>query len=113
MRALTGNEIRQGVRGRWLSKNQPLPVHGVSIDSRTATKNDLFVAIKGDKFDGHDYISDAAAAGCTVAIVEYAKKPPEEVLQLFPAGVIGVEDSHSALMDLGGYYRSIMPAMVV
>ena len=113
MRALTGNEIRQGVRGRWLSKNRPLPVHGVSIDSRTAGKDDLFIAIKGDKFDGHDYIQAAAAAGCTAAIVEYDKKPSKEILELFPAGVIGVENSRAALMDLGGYYRSILPATVV
>ena len=113
MRSLTGNEIRQGVRGRWLSKNRPLPVQGVSIDSRTAGKDDLFVAIKGDKFDGHDYIHDAAAAGCTAAIVEYDKKPSEEIMDLFPAGVIGVENSRDALMGLAGYYRSIIPATIV
>jgi len=113
MRALTGNEIRQGVRGRWLSQNQPLSIRGVSIDSRTAGADDLFVAIKGDKFDGHDHIQAAAAAGCIAAIVEYDKKPAEEIMQLFPAGVIGVENSRSALMDLAGYYRSIISATVV
>jgi UDP-N-acetylmuramoyl-tripeptide--D-alanyl-D-alanine ligase len=113
MRALTGNEIRQGVRGRWLSPNRPLSVRGVTIDSRTASADDLFVAIKGDKFDGHDYLEAAAAAGCTAAIVEYGKKPSDEIMQLFPAGVVGVEDSCSALMDLGGYYRSVIPATVV
>ncbi|MCK5113420.1 MAG: UDP-N-acetylmuramoyl-tripeptide--D-alanyl-D-alanine ligase [Phycisphaerae bacterium] len=113
MRALTGNEIRQGVRGRWLSKNSPLPVHGVAIDSRTAGQDDLFVAIKGDKFDGHDYLEAAAAAGCIAAVIEYAKQPSDEIMQLFSAGVFGVEDSRTALMDLAGYYRSIIPATIV
>ncbi|MBC7134678.1 MAG: UDP-N-acetylmuramoylalanyl-D-glutamyl-2, 6-diaminopimelate--D-alanyl-D-alanine ligase, partial [Oceanibaculum nanhaiense] len=32
---------------------------GVSIDSRTVAEGDLFVALKGDAFDGHDYAGDA------------------------------------------------------
>ena len=34
-------------------------VWGVSIDDRTIKKGDLFIALKGDKFDGHDFIENA------------------------------------------------------
>jgi UDP-N-acetylmuramoyl-tripeptide--D-alanyl-D-alanine ligase len=44
-------------------------LNGVSIDSRTISEGDIFVAIRGDKMDGHDYVAKALAAGAGVAIV--------------------------------------------
>ncbi|MGH6940479.1 Mur ligase domain-containing protein, partial [Hypericibacter sp.] len=41
---------------------------GVSIDSRTVEAGDLFVALKGPSFDGHDYIARALAAGAVAAL---------------------------------------------
>ena len=48
---------------------------GVSIDSRTAAPGDLFIAIAGPHFDGHDYVAAALAAGCAAAMV--ARRPDE------------------------------------
>jgi UDP-N-acetylmuramoyl-tripeptide--D-alanyl-D-alanine ligase len=42
---------------------------GVSIDSRSVAKDDIFVAIKGDKMDGHDFVPAAIAQGAGIAIV--------------------------------------------
>ena len=42
---------------------------GVSTDSRSLAPGDLFVAIKGDKFDGHDFVSQAFGRGAAAAIV--------------------------------------------
>ncbi|MGH6960555.1 MAG: Mur ligase domain-containing protein, partial [Dongiaceae bacterium] len=41
---------------------------GVSIDSRTMRRGDLFVALAGPNFDGHDFIGAALAAGAAAAI---------------------------------------------
>ncbi|MBN1553193.1 MAG: UDP-N-acetylmuramoyl-tripeptide--D-alanyl-D-alanine ligase [Phycisphaerae bacterium] len=112
-RALTGNELRQAIRGRWLSRNEPIPIRGVSIDSRTAQRDDVFVAIRGETFDGHDYLADAARAGCIAAVVDLKRAPTPEILRMFPAGVVGVGDTRDALLDLGGYYRSVIPATIV
>ena len=60
----------------------PAPVFGgVSIDSRSVAKGDIFVAIKGDKMDGHDFVPGAIANGAGIAIVsrvsgEWAKDLP-------------------------------------
>ncbi|MHA1539882.1 MAG: UDP-N-acetylmuramoyl-tripeptide--D-alanyl-D-alanine ligase [Alphaproteobacteria bacterium] len=43
---------------------------GVSIDSRTVKEGDLFIAIKGENFDGHDYVKKAFEQGAVAAIVE-------------------------------------------
>lgn len=45
------------------------PMNGVSIDSRSVAMGDIFVAIKGDKMDGHDYVAGALKAGAGVAVV--------------------------------------------
>ena len=63
---------------------------GVSIDSRAVAKGQLFVALTGPRFDGHDYLNEVAAKGAVAALVE--REVPErdtEVYPLFelPAGV--------------------------
>lgn len=46
------------------------PIAGVSIDSRTLTPGDLFVALRGERFDGHGFVEMAFAAGAAGAVVE-------------------------------------------
>jgi UDP-N-acetylmuramoyl-tripeptide--D-alanyl-D-alanine ligase len=45
-------------------------VSGVSIDTRSLRPGDLFVALRGERFDGHDYVEAALAAGACGAVVE-------------------------------------------
>jgi UDP-N-acetylmuramoyl-tripeptide--D-alanyl-D-alanine ligase len=49
-----------------------VPVEGVSIDSRRVQSGDLFVALKGERFDGHDFLGQAFAAGAIGAVVDAA-----------------------------------------
>ena len=44
--------------------------HGVSIDSRTISPNDIFIALHGKDFDGHNYINEAIDKGVKVKIYE-------------------------------------------
>ncbi len=44
-------------------------IQGFSTDTRSLKKGEAFIAIRGDNFDGHDFIGDAATAGASVAIV--------------------------------------------
>ncbi len=113
MRAMTLNEVRQAIRGRWLDRGEPIPIRGLSIDTRTASPGDLFVAIGGDKFDGHDFLQAAAQAGCPAAVVDQARDIDPEIRARFTAGVVGAGDTRTALGDLAGYYRSVIPATVV
>ena len=45
-------------------------IDGISIDSRTINKNELFIAIKGDNHDGHLFINDAIKNGASLIISE-------------------------------------------
>lgn len=55
-----------------------LAVRGVSLDSRQVKLGDLFFAVKGERFDGHDYLAEAAARGAAALVCERGRvaQPP-------------------------------------
>ena len=72
--------------------------HGVGTDSRTASRGALFVAVRGPKFDGHDFIGDARRRGAAACLVERA-----------PGGsmpFVLARDSVRALGELAAAWRS-------
>ena len=52
---------------------EDIPINNVSIDTRTIKKESLFIAIKGDKFDGNNFVEEAFARGASIAIVDNKK----------------------------------------
>ncbi|MCC7167960.1 MAG: UDP-N-acetylmuramoylalanyl-D-glutamyl-2, 6-diaminopimelate--D-alanyl-D-alanine ligase, partial [Rhodospirillales bacterium] len=62
--------------------NRPWIAQGVSIDSRSLASGDLFVALKGERTDGHDYLNAAAAAGAAALMVSRTDALPERVSYL-------------------------------
>ena len=77
----------------------------ISIDSRDTDENTLFFAIKGERFDGHDFIKDVAEKG--VGAVVCHKKTE------CSAPVIYVEDTKKAFLNLASYYRCSMKNLTV
>jgi len=71
---------------------------GVSIDSRTIKMGELFVAIQGDSFDGHDFITAAKARGAGGALTGHVSLNDENELAEFPTVV--VDNSHKAMIEL-------------
>ena len=70
---------------------------GVSIDSRTLSQGELFVAIKGPNFDGHDYVNEAQRKGAAAAMVS------QEIDSSLP--VLRVGDTRKALSLLAKDWR--------
>ncbi|HYD66790.1 UDP-N-acetylmuramoylalanyl-D-glutamyl-2,6-diaminopimelate--D-alanyl-D-alanine ligase [Azospirillum sp.] len=79
---------------------QPWRATGVTIDSRKVEPGDLFVAIKGPNFDGHDFVAQALAQGAAAAMVS---RVPAGVAADAP--LLAVEDTLAALADLGHVAR--------
>ena len=75
---------------------------GYSIDSRTLVPGDLFIAIAGERFDGHNYVQAALEKGAVGAIVEAGKHVAGDSLRL-----LQVEDSLKALQLLGAAARRL------
>ncbi len=71
--------------GIWFAPGEPTrpPVTGYSIDSRTIREGEIFFAVKGETFDGHDFVLDAFNRGARAAVVSRARVPeiPEAVKQ--------------------------------
>ena len=80
---------------------------GVSSDSRTLKAGDLFVALRGERFDGHGFLGEAKAAGAAAAMVDSRYSGP------YPLPVIVVEDSKLALGDLARSWRSRFAPVLV
>ncbi len=113
MKPLTAEQIRSAVHGRWLTNPRDVHVGGITTDTRSAQAGELYLALRGDRFDGHDFLPQAAAARCPLAIVHKDAKANPTALAAFPAGLIGVADTRKALTDLAAYHRSIANASVV
>ncbi|MDF2368609.1 UDP-N-acetylmuramoylalanyl-D-glutamyl-2,6-diaminopimelate--D-alanyl-D-alanine ligase [Sneathiella sp.] len=102
----TGTEIVAAVGGR--ADRKDWIATGVSIDSRSLEKDDLFVAIVGPVHDGHDFARAAFESGASALLL--SRRPddlPDE------ANVILVEDTLTALEDLGRAARARTNAHVV
>src|SRR5499427_7931697 len=77
--------------------------HGYSIDSRTVGSGELFFAVKGERLDGHDFVSAAMAQGALAAVVR------KDQLQRFPGitNLLAVEDTLVALQTLATAVRKV------
>jgi UDP-N-acetylmuramoyl-tripeptide--D-alanyl-D-alanine ligase len=85
-------------------------VTSVSIDSRKIKRNSLFIAIKGDKFDGHNFVNAAVKKGAAAIMINknYLKKIDEQDVT-----VITVPDTTLALGNVAKVWRSKLSAKVI
>jgi len=83
-----------------------MPVHSVTTDSRHTEPGSVFVAIRGETHDGHDYAADAVGAGAVAAMVRRGTHP-----DLVPR--IEVEDTGTALRDLAAHRRAELDVPVI
>ena len=82
-------------------------VSGISIDTRTLQKGDLFVALMGDNSDGHDYVKDALNRGAVAALVM------KEIKGVSADKLLIVEDTFKAMGSLGRGARARTAAKVI
>ena len=96
-------EIALWTHGRLLGSDAA--VSGIAIDTRKLALGDLFVAIRGDHVDGHDFLADAAARGAVAALV--TRKVETALPQVL------VDDTQLALGDLASAVRAQTDVRVI
>jgi UDP-N-acetylmuramoyl-tripeptide--D-alanyl-D-alanine ligase len=77
-----------------------VPFVRVTTDTRALAPGDLFVALRGERFDGHDFVAQAMAAGAAAAIVERTRAAS------LPGNLIAVDDPLRSLGVLARYWRA-------
>jgi UDP-N-acetylmuramoyl-tripeptide--D-alanyl-D-alanine ligase len=97
---LSWDDLISGISGRIIHGNLTQKAFGVSTDSRSLIPGNLFVALKGPQFDGHDHAAQAFEKGASAALVS---SPLSKVRT--DKGIIQVEDTLTALGDLAGLWR--------
>ncbi len=76
----------------------------ISTDTRNLPEGCLFLALRGARFDGHDFVQQAIEAGAVAAVTD---------VQIGDLPCIVVENTGQALLDIGGYYRDMFDIPLV
>lgn len=110
MEILSIDEITKAVCGERITGDRVAGINGVSTDSRTIKQGDLFFALKGERFDGHQFVVHAMNTGASGVVVS------EEIKGVAGHGnfsIIRVKDTTTALGDLAKYYRKKLSAKII
>jgi len=109
---ITIGEIVEAIGGRQISGSPDRLVRGLSTDSRAMVPGHVFLALRGDQCDGHDFLADALGAGAAGVVVE-AGRPIGEELADRDAAVIAVPSTLTALGDLASWWREQWAGRVI
>jgi len=101
-------ELAEVTTGSWRfdsdRRSETAQILGISTDTRSLKPNELFLALKGDRFDGHQFVSQALAQGAAGVIVQ---DPVEVPLQLL------VEDTLTAYQAIARWWREQLQTPII
>lgn len=109
MRRCTLEEVARFCGGRLLQGDPALAVDRLHTDTRTLTAGDCFVALQGDRFDGHTFVGSVQNRGAVAALVSNAIIPD------LPAdlGLVEVPNTLEALQRFAATYRSLLSVRTI
>lgn len=107
MDAVNAKTLTQWTEGRLCSGNAETLFTRVCTDTRTVQRGDLFVALRGENFDGHAFVQDAAGLGAAGAIVEKGNTTEDGFV------LVEVADTLKALQQMAANYRAGLDLKIV
>lgn len=109
MTGLNWRDAAEAASGRLSAGSPSDPFGPVDIDSRAARPGSVFVALKGERFDAHDFLDGRLAALCSGWVVRRGARLPEAR----PARVLEVDDTQAALGAVAAAWRRRFDGPVV
>ena len=107
--ALSTDDLLRLAGGRLLARSDR-PIRGAAVDSRAVMPGNLFVALPGDRTDGHAHLADAIERGASAVLVT---RPPADATALGDVTVIRVADGITALQAVAAGWRRRFDPLVV
>ncbi len=105
MKEITSQKLAEILGGD--AAQADIVINKISTDSRQVDEHSLFIALRGEHFDAHDFVADVAAKGCPLAVVDH-------LLQNVPAEKqLVVKDTLEAYGKIGAYNRSQFKGTVI
>ncbi len=106
-------DLIKATQGKFIFGDPNLPIVSVSTDSRKISKGDIFFALKGKKYDGHQFVKEAIEKGASGVVVTSIND--NDIKGFFPyiPAIVLVNDTLKAFGDFAGYYRKLFsPKMI-
>ena len=111
MLELNLQEIVKATKGALLKEAYVKEIKAVSTDTRKIEEGTMFIALKGENFNGNNYVLEAFNKGAKIAIVDEVKCDLNELKE--DVALIKVQNTRRALMDLAKFYREKLGLKVV
>ena len=108
---MTFEEMLKAVNGEVIVQGTENTFNKLCIDTRKIAKNNVFLAIKGENFNGNDFVLKALELGASIIIVDEVKFDANEVKE--SGTIIKVENTRKALLELAKFYRKKLGLKVV
>ncbi len=99
------------LRGRNLSRSSA--PRGISTDSRKLKRGDLYVALRGERYDGHQFIKAAVEQGATGVVAAKVSPALRSWMEKRGTVLIQVDDTLKALQEIAGEFRRLCGARVI
>lgn len=111
MLELNLQEIVKATKGALLKEADVKEIKAVSTDTRKIEEGTMFIALKGENFNGNNYVLEAFNKGAKIAIVDEVKCDLNQLKE--DVALIKVQNTGRALMDLAKFYREKLGLKVV
>jgi UDP-N-acetylmuramoyl-tripeptide--D-alanyl-D-alanine ligase len=108
--ALAAEELAQITGGRLVARS-PRPIRGAAVDSRIVDPGELFVALPGERTDGHEFLAAAVARGAAALLV--TRLPDDAAAALDDVTIVRVADGLAALHAVAAAWRTRFDPLVV
>lgn len=103
------DDFLAAVGGRLQAPTSVTEISGASVDSRRIVPGSCYVALRGERVDGHAFVTDALRAGAAAALVDRPVELPPDL----DAAVVRVDDPLIALQELAAWWRDRFAVRVV
>ncbi len=110
---VTVAQIATWARGQVVRGDEARVLTGVSTDTRRLKQGDLFIALKGERFDGHDFLAGAAERGAGALVIETHRDTLCDRLPSPSPPVVEVADTTAALAHIARGYRGLFTVPVI